>query len=625
MNLRVVGKMLGIVSILMGAMMLFSLPWAHPWLGYHTTSLHDHSIAENTHFESKGALALLASMLICFSVGSLLIWVGRQTNGRLFRKEAMAVVGLSWALASILGSLPFYLSGTIRGPSIRIQGADAPLLVSRFNWTPWSEWREFSVDSDEEYQLLEALCHSPSPAFGLTADEIREQTGISDPASIVNQMRARDALWKKLLILPGEEKFPEDRVNNYRIRWVPMGLVDSIFEAQSGFSTTGATVISDLEDPFLVPHCILFWRSSTHFLGGLGIIVLFVAILGQGTSGKALMRAEMPGPTKDGSTARMQHTAIRFASIYCGLTIVLTIALCLCGMNLFDAVCHAFGTMATGGFSTYNASIGHFDSVTIDYLITLFMVLAGTNFTLLYFTFTGSPRRLLRDIEWRTYIAMIVFITLAIVVVGYSAGYPKFDNLFSSLRYGLFQVVSILTTTGYGTADFDQWRPFGRGGLLLLMFIGGCAGSTGGGMKIVRHILFVKILRLELEKSFHPRVVRFLWIGSNSIEDQNLRQHIMIYFALIMTIFASSWLAVVAFEPTTTWGVDANDKLIDSAGAVAAMLNNIGPGIGTVGPTENYGHFSGFSKMLFAWLMILGRIEIFPMLVLFFARFWRPF
>ena len=636
MNLRVVSKMLGIISLLMGAMMAFSLPWAYPGLGRHTHSPTDHPVAENVGFETQAALALLASMLICVAVGLLLLWWGRTSNTKLYRKEAMAVVGLSWALATVLGGLPFYLSGTARGPSLRVTGLKDPIHISRFNWTPWSSWRSLDPVDTDAYIMLVAL--SDAGAYGRTPAELQTDmealhrdsedydptTPLRAPDELYQLLRHQDPVWEYVLIAPGELPKPTDRVDRYRIRWVPMGIIDSMFESQSGFSTTGATVISDLEDPNLVPHCILFWRSSTHFLGGLGIIVLFVAILGQGTAGKALMRAEMPGPTKEGSTARMQHTAMRFAIIYCGLNVFLTIALFICGMNLFDSLCHAFGTMATGGFSTYNRSVGHFDSAVIDYVITIFMILAGTNFTLLYFAFTGFHKRLFGDIEFRTYLAITAGVTIAILIVGMISNYAGFEKFSTALRYGLFQVVSVITTTGYGTADFDQWRPFGRGVLLLLMFIGGCAGSTGGGMKIMRHILFVKILRLEIEKAYHPRVVRLLWIGGSTVEDQDLRQSIMIYFALIMTIFATSWLVVISCEPNITWGTSASDKLIDSASAVAATLNNIGPGIGTVGPTANYGHFSGISKLLFVWLMMLGRIEIFPVLVLFFPRFWRP-
>jgi len=447
-------------------------------------------------------------------------------------------------------------------------------------------------------------------------------------AAVVKKLASRDELQDWLIVPGGSHRLaPADRASTYRLRWVKMGLIDSMFEAQSGFSTTGATVLSDLEDPFVVPRCILFWRASTHFLGGLGIIVLFVVILGQGSAGKALMRAEVPGPTQDNAAARMQHTAWLFASMYIGLNILLATIFCLLGMSAFDAICHAFATMATGGFSTYNASLGHFASVpgvngvAVEYTTIVFMMLAGTNFSLLALCLFAQPGRLLVDVEWRTYIGIIVVATIAVILLGAVSG--DFDTLANAIRYSLFQVVSILTTTGFGTSDFDSWNHFSRGLLLIMMFIGGCAGSTGGGMKVIRHVLFVKILGIELEHAFHPRVVRLLRIGGKTVEDEGLRHSILVYFALILFLFALGFLVVVSVEPDSTWGPDSGHKLIDSASAVSATLNNIGPGLGTVGATQNYGHFGGFSKLLFIFLMMLGRLEIFPILVLLIPRFWR--
>ena len=410
----------------------------------------------------------------------------------------------------------------------------------------------------------------------------------------------------------------------------PVTFIEAMFESQSGFSTTGATILTDLESSDLVPHCILFWRSWTHFLGGLGIVVLFVAILGQGSAGKAMMRAEMPGPTEDNSMPRMQHTALVFAVIYVGLNLILTIVYRFEGMTWFDSLCHAFATMATGGFSTYNASLGRFGSATIEYTTILFMILAGTNFTLLYLTLLGIPQRLFRDVEFRTYIGIIVTVTLGVIFFGMQAGDAGFESLSQATRYGLFQVVSILTTTGYGTTDFDDWNSFGRGVLMLLMFVGGCAGSTGGGMKVIRHILFYKVLTLEIEKSHRPRVVRNLRISGSAVDDPNLGHNIVVYFSMILAIFVCSWLLLIALEPSSTWqsGPESHqstldEKLLDSASAVAATLNNIGPGVGVVGTTKNYANFSQGGKLLFVWLMMLGRVEIFSILVLAFPAFWR--
>lgn len=535
MNIPLLLRLLGIVCLLIGGSMSFSLPFAFSVMSDRT---HLPAAAE---FETQGVQALILSMVISLVVGAALSLFGhRHRSGPLYQKEAMAVVGLSWVMATVMGALPFYLSGTCTGP--------------------------------------------------------------------------------------GE----------------PITFIEAMFESQSGFSTTGATVLTELEDPLLVPHCILFWRSWTHFLGGLGIVVLFVAILGQGSAGKAMMRAEMPGPTKEGNMPRMQHTALVFAAIYVGLNVLLTIIYMIEGMTLFDGLCHAFGTMATGGFSTYNKSLGRFDSTVIDYTTIIFMILAGTNFTLLYLTLLGGPKLLFRDVEFRTYVGIIAVVTSGVIFFGMRAGDVGFATFGDSMRYGLFQVVSIMTTTGYGTADFDAWNNFGRGILLLLMFVGGCAGSTGGGLKVIRHILFYKILRHEIEKSHRPRVVRTIRIGGATVDDPKLTHGIVVYFSMILAIFVFSWLLLITLEPNRTWEVTEiaaagqspaavatanrvalDEKLLDSASAVAAMLNNIGPGLGVVGATQNYANFSQGAKLLFVWLMMLGRVEIFSVLVLIFPTFWR--
>jgi trk system potassium uptake protein TrkH len=518
MNYQLVARMLSSVSTLIGITMLFSLPWALPDWGYRV------GLPEPDRIEWRGLWALLGSTAICFAVAGALRFAGRKATGKLFRKEAMSVVGLSWILATVLGALPFILAG---------------------------------VNRDDG---------------------------------------------------------------------VPMTVVDSLFESQSGFSTTGATVISDLEDYEAIPHCLLFWRSSTHFLGGLGIIVLFVVVLGRGSAGKALMRNEMPGPAPDSSTPRMQHMARQFAGTYVAFNLVLALILRLQGLSWFDSYCHAFATMATGGFSTYNASLGHFQNEAIDYIVMFFMVLAGTNFTLLYFIFLGKPNRLFKDIEFRVYLGIIVVATALVLLTWFSS--PAMGESEGTwrlaVRHSLFQVVSILTTTGFATNDFDQWNNVGRGVLLVLMFVGGCAGSTGGGLKVIRHILFFKVLKLELEKAYHPTVVRPLRLGGKPTDSPDLGHGILVYFALILAIFVVSWGAIICLEPDSTWGDDSlQHKLIDSSSAVAATLNNIGPGIGIVGATQNYGHFSWWTKLNFIFLMMVGRLEIFPILVLVLPGFWR--
>ncbi|MFK7769096.1 MAG: TrkH family potassium uptake protein [Mariniblastus sp.] len=621
MNFRLLSKLLGILTLLIGGFMLFSLIWADPNIGAHT----DPVVTINRP-ESDGIRGLLYSAVICWLLGGAMYWWGRGTKTKIYRKEAMAVVGLSWVLATVLGAMPYILSGTCRGPSIRVFDNTETVLVAASRWKIWKGWEEADPVSSDQLTVIQVIAETS--ARGLSERDLIEQTGIANAPEVFIELDQQRP-WSKWLSVPGDDpNAPADRASHFRSNWVRMGLVDSMFEAQSGFSTTGATVLCDLEDPHLVPHCILFWRSSTHFLGGLGIIVLFVVLLGQGSAGKALMRAEMPGPTQESSNARMQHSAWLFAAMYVGLNIILAVILKFLGMSAFDAICHSFATMATGGFSTYNASLGHFvqngvNGQAIEYVVILFMILAGANFTLLFLVLIGKPIQLLKDIEFRTYIIIIAIVTTLIILFGMRAGDSDFNTFERAFRNGLFQVVSIITTTGYGTADFDKWNHFCRALLLLLMFVGGCAGSTGGGMKVIRHVLFVKILGMEVSHSFSPKEVKLLKIGGKTTDDQTLRHSILVYFALVSLIFVFGFGFVMMVEPDVTWGVDPQNKLIDTASAVASTLNNIGPGLGVVGATENYSNFTFITKSLFIWLMMLGRLEIFPILVLFAPRFWR--
>jgi len=529
MNKLLICRLLGLIAVLIGGSMALSLPWAfRVFTGAEQFQTRNLPGLSPSTIETRSLLGLLLSMLVCGVVGGLLMYFGRRSKGqRLFRKEAIAVVGLSWLLASVLGALPYWFSQTCRGV---------------------------------------------------------------------------------------------DRQGNP----VRMGLFDGIFESASGFSGTGATVLTDVENPELVPRAILFWRSETHFLGGLGIMVLFVAILGMGSAGKALMQTEMPGPSQESAHARTQRAAWTFALIFIGLVVLLTVLLLLQDVGLFDALCHSFGTVATGGFSTYNNSVEHFQSVRVEMTIVLFMILACTNFTLLYYLVIWRPGKLLADVEFRTYLAILFSVAAAVIAFGLFAG--DFENLPSGVRYGLFQVASIMTNTGFGTHDFDRWNSFSRAALFLLMFIGGCAGSTSCSVKVIRHILFVKILWLELEQVFHPSVVRHVRLGGKPLDDPDLRKDVLVYFGIILVIFVVGWMALVAIEPDQTWidmGHSVREKLTDCASAVAATLNGVGPGLGVVGESENYAHFHSGSKFVLTWLMLLGRLEVFVILVLFVPRFWR--
>ncbi len=310
MNFRLVCKLLGLVALLIGVTMIFSLPWAFPSLGWRRGMIPTPS----TGFEADGFFALVGSILASGVVGALLIGIGRKSTGALYHREAMAVVGLTWLMATVLGGLPFYLSGTHSGPSIRLGDTQAHVYLYVTDWWRSAHWQpKYQLSYNKHQAIVRIVDAGPR---GISAEDAQDGSG-----KLLHELADGDADFRRVLRFPGDPGF-KDRVDRYRVLWTKMSFIDAMFESQSGFSTTGATVISELEDPQLVPRCILFWRSSTHFLGGLGIIVLFVAILGQGSAGKALMRNEVPGPSQEGSQARMQQTAWIFASIYLGQPLI---------------------------------------------------------------------------------------------------------------------------------------------------------------------------------------------------------------------------------------------------------------------------------------------------------------
>ncbi|MCS7237334.1 MAG: TrkH family potassium uptake protein [Thermoguttaceae bacterium] len=520
--------------------MIFSLPWSLPIFG----------VVES--FDPRGFWGIGGAAAATAAVGSLFALVGyKHRKDPLFRKEALAVVGLAWILATVLGALPFLFSRTCG---------------------------------------------------------------------------RRDA----------------------EGRPVPLSLVDAIFESASGFTDTGASILTDVEDPQLVPRSVLFWRSESHFIGGLGIIVLFVAILGVGSASRALMQSEIPALAQTRPYALSQHTAWVFGGIYLGLTFILVILLVVAGLGPFEALCHAFGTVATGGFSTRNASIAAFGNWAVELFITLFMILGSTNFVLLYWLVYSQPKRLLVDPEFRTYLFVIALAILVVGGMGFALG--DFPDPVTALRKSAFQVVAIISTTGFTIDDFDQWNTLSRAILLTLMFVGGCSCSTSGSLKVIRHLLLSKILRLELERTFRPNVVRHIRVGARVIQEPEIRVQILVYFSLIAIIFLAAWLALVAVEPDRQWAsatglaalpksVESSSeppgtvhadpvallraKLVDCASAVATCLNGVGPGLGFVGPARNFADLQPMSKLVLVAVMLLGRLEVYPILVLFSLRFWR--
>jgi trk system potassium uptake protein TrkH len=384
-------------------------------------------------------------------------------------------------------------------------------------------------------------------------------------------------------------------------------VVDCIFESFSGFTTTGASVLSDIE---AVPRSLLFWRSLTHWLGGMGIIVLSLAILPfLGVGGMQLYRAEVPGPVPDKLKPRIRDTAMLLWKVYLLFSAVQTVLLMLGGMDLFDALCHTFGTMATGGFSTRNASIAAYDSVYIHLVIIAFMFAAGINFALHFLLLAGKPRVLLRDSEFKVYAGFIVLFTIVITIATWTSVY---DEPGRALLDSTFQVVSIMTTTGYATADYEQWPYLCQALLLFCMFVGGSAGSTGGGMKVMRIVLLVKTAYQELLRLIHPRVVSHVKFGRKVVPPETLSS-IWGFFILWLSLFFVTTFIVAAS------GVD----VLTSFGAALACIGNIGPGIGLVGPTDNYAGMPELAKWVLVFCMVLGRLEIYTIIVLLVPEFWR--
>jgi trk system potassium uptake protein TrkH len=382
---------------------------------------------------------------------------------------------------------------------------------------------------------------------------------------------------------------------------------DCLFESVSGFTTTGASVLTQIE---MTARGFLFWRSLTHWLGGMGIIVLGLAILPFiGIGGMQLYKAEVPGPAPDKLKPRIKDTAMVLWKVYVLLSAIETLLLMLGGMDLFEALCHTFGTMATGGFSTKNASIGGYDSPYIDTVVIVFMLFAGINFSLHYRFLKGDYRAFWRDAEFRFFIGVVAVFVLAITVSLFGTVY---DALGSTIRFSAFQVVSIITTTGYVTADYETWPSLAQNILLFCMFLGASAGSTGGGMKCMRIMLLLKHCYKQMFSLIHPRAVVQIKLGGRPVPDEVLHS-IWGYFMLYLGLFILCAFLLAAM------GVD----VVTSFAAVAASIGNIGPGLGTVGPVDNYVHIPLLGKWLLILCMLLGRLEIYTILILFIPEFWR--
>ena len=382
--------------------------------------------------------------------------------------------------------------------------------------------------------------------------------------------------------------------------------LDAVFETMSGFTTTGASILRAVED---LPKCLLFWRSFTHWLGGMGVLVFMLIVLPlAGGQTIFLMRAESPGPSVSKMSPHMRDTATILYAIYFGLTVLQMLLLLIGGMPFFDAVCVSLGTAGTGGFGNWNDSIAHYNSAYLQNVITVFMILFGINFSAYFLILTRKFRQAFRIEEIRVYLG-VIFVFAGLIAFNVR---PMFGSLRESFHHSLFQVASIITTTGFSTMDFDQWPAFSRALLVLLMFIGACAGSTGGGMKCSRILLLGKSVKKELMCLIHPRLVRVNKMDGQRVAHEVIRS-INVFVVAYAGIFIVS-LLIIAFSC---------EDLVTCFTSVATTLNNVGPGLSLCGPTCNFGFFPPVSKLVLIFDMLAGRLELFPMLLLFTPGTWQ--
>lgn len=384
--------------------------------------------------------------------------------------------------------------------------------------------------------------------------------------------------------------------------------VDAFFESSSGFTTTGSTLLSEIEN---LPRGILFWRSFTVWVGGMGILVLTIALLpSMGMGSMQIMKAESPGPIVGKIVPRLGTSAKILYGIYLGLTLVQILLLILAGMPIYDAFLHAFGTLGTGGFSNKNLSISHYNNVLIDVIVTVFMVLSGINFSLYYFILKGNFKSFFKDQELRLYLIImgssILLITFDLLFHGY------YDSTATAFRYSGFQIASIMTSTGYATADFNLWPIFSKVILLMLMFLGGCAGSTAGGIKLSRILIGFRSFKYSFKRIIHPNACYVVRFNGKKVDEQTVL-NVTTYFFAYFFVFLIGTLIISLnnFDMTTT------------VSSVVTTLNNIGPGLELIGPMGNFSSFSDLSKVTFSLLMLIGRVEIYPILLLLVPELWK--
>ncbi len=491
MNYSIVFRLLGL--ILMVEAIAFTISLGIDYF-FRATSIIDRS--------ALGGFGI--SIVIAFGIGIGFSYLGRQGDLKMFRKEALCVIGLGWILASLVGALPFFL------------------------------------------------------------------------------------------IIPG------------------CTLADAIFESTSGLTTTGASVFTDLEK---MPHSLLFWRSLSQWMGGLGVVVFFVAILAYlGAGAKILFSGESSAHSADLDSGRVQTGVLRILGLYVSISAVCVVAYWLCGLDWFEAFCHMFATVATGGFSTRTASVEAFQNPLLEWMIILFMALGGTSFIVMLRFLRGDWSAVRESTETGAF--YLIMISGSLLIAWHLIVFGSMESWQEAFRMGAFQVVSIITTTGFATTDFDSWAPFTHIFLLFLMLIGGSSGSTAGGLKVIRIVVGIKVSLINIERAFRTRVVRSIKINGKNL-DRDAQENVISYLVLVALVAHLSVFLVVFMEP-----------LLSVEGAVStvlACLFSVGPGFQEIGPAHNYAFFHDYTKCALSLIMIMGRLEMFAVLVLFSPSLWRSF
>jgi trk system potassium uptake protein TrkH len=435
-----------------------------------------------------------------------------------------------------------------------------------------------------------ALGHLMRRAGGAKAEDAAERLRRLEGMSVVA------ASWMLMAVIAG-----------LPYMWAGLGFVDALFESMSGLTTTGATVFQDFS---IFGRGIFLWRSMTMWLGGMGVIALFVAVLPRlGIGGRELFFAEASGPTDEKLTPQIRQTALALWRLYAALTAAETLALWLAGMSLFDAVCHSMTTLAAGGFSPHPRSIGGYQSPAMEWIICVFMFLAGANFALQYRVVRGHGRALIKDEEFQAYTLVVAVATLLLVVFLTSDGGMSGAE---AIRHGLFQTLSIITTTGYASVDFNLWSDQAKVVLLALMFIGGCAGSAGGGPKVVRHVLMARYTLRELRRTRHPRAVLPVKLGGRVVPEEIMRDVVVFMLFYILTFAVGTGIVVML-----------GASLVTGISATATTIGNVGPGFDAVGPMANFAGLHPMSKVVLTLEMWIGRLEVLTVLVLLRWEIWR--